>query len=151
MLVIAACGDEVAPDPRLTTPLATIDTLFAAYGVGDLGQEEIDRRLALERRFHLSDPEALRLCFADWDEPFSEGLAGYVFGSLIIAKDDLSATIREDEAVVAIRDPARRSRPVVLVREALGWRILLERSVPANARAQIEQKWRERQGEEPAP
>lgn len=146
-LMMVACGDDPAPDLRLMTPMTTIETLLDSYGVAELPQEEIDRRLSIGRRFHLNDPAALRACFSDWEEPAGEGLAGYVFGSIIVAKDDLIATVRDDEAEVMVRDAERRTRPVVLEREDGAWRINLERSVPRSVREEIETKAAERASE----
>lgn len=146
-----ACGDDPTPDLRLMTPRTTIETLLESYGVADLPQEEIDRRMDIGRRFHLNDPAALRACFSDWEEPAGEGLAGYVFGSVIVAKDDLIATVRDDEAEVMVRDPERRTRPVILEREGGSWRINLERSVPRAVREEIESKAAERAAETSLP
>ena len=144
-----ACGDDATPDLRLMTPRTTIETMLASYGVADLPQEEIDRRMSIGRRFHLNDPAALRACFSDWEEPAGEGLAGYVFGSIVVAKDDLIATVRDDEAEVMVRDPERRTRPVFLEREGGSWRINLERSVPRSVREELERKAAERAAEAP--
>lgn len=152
VLVLAvACGDDPTPDLRLMTPRTTIETMLDSYGVAELPQEEIDRRMDIGRRFHLNDPAALRACFSDWEEPAGEGLAGYVFGSIIVAKDDLIATIRDDEAEVMVRDPERRTRPVFLEREGGSWRINLERSVPRAVREEIENKAAERAAETTTP
>lgn len=147
ILFAAACGEDSPPDLRLMTPMTTIRTMLDSYGVADLPQEEIDRRIDIGRRFHLNDPAALRACFSDWEEPVGEGLAGYVFGSVIVAKDDLIATVRDDEAEVMVRDAERRTRPVFLEREDGAWRINLERSVPRSVREELESKAAEREGE----
>lgn len=146
-LSISGCGEEAPVDLRFVTPIATVRTMLGCYGVDELPQAEIDRRLELRRNFHLNDPAALRDCFVDWDEPSDEGLAGYVFGSVIVAKDDLIATIRDDEATVTMRDPEHRTRPIILTREDGGWRIVLERSVPRSVQADLVQKWEEQQAQ----
>ncbi len=148
LLAMAGCGEETVPaDLRLITPMATLETLFDAYGIATLPQEEIDRRLEIGRTFHLNDPGAMQACFDDWEGPESEAFAGYVFGNLIETKDDLVATIRGDEATVMAGAAENRTRPVVMVRDAQGWRISLSRSVPQSIRRALEEKVEERQGE----
>ena len=146
------CDEETsAPDLRFHTPSATVHTLLDAYGVLDVPQSEIERRMALGRRFHLSDPESRALAFADWDEPADEGLAGYVFGNLVRAKDGLRISITEDVAHVHAEDPEQRFRPVVLREDAVGWRIVLEESVPPVIARELRQAFEERQGTETGP
>lgn len=141
IIVLTACGQEQRPDLRFGSPQATLQTLFDVYGVLEVSQAEIDRRMEIGYRFHLVDPATLRLCFADWNEPADEGLAGYVFGNLIVAKDELVATIRGDRAEMIVQNPERRSRPVVFEREDGEWRILLEESVPRNVQRELRRKW----------
>lgn len=146
VLLFTACGEEPRPDLRFASPQATLQTLFDVYGVLDVPQDEIDRRMEIGYRFHLIDPATLHLCFADWNEPADEGLAGYVFGNLIVAKDDLVATIRGDRAEMLVQDPERRSRPVVFARDAGAWRIVLEESVPRSIQQELRRKWEQRPG-----
>ena len=146
-LVLGACAEDPRPDLRFASPQATIQTLFDVYGVLEVPQAEIDRRMEIGYRFHLVDPTTLRLCFADWNEPEDEGLAGYVFGNLIVAKDDLVATIRGERAEMMVQDPQRRSRPVVFEREEGAWRIVLEQSVPRSIRQELRRKWEEQSGD----
>ena len=145
LLALAGCAeDERPPDLRFHTPGATVHTLLDAYGVLEVPQAEIDRRMALGRRFHLNDPQARRLAFADWDEAADEGLAGYVFGNLVRTKDDLRITITEDVAHVRAGGGERRVRPVVLREDELGWRIVLGESVPPAVAADLRQAFEER-------
>jgi hypothetical protein len=139
-------GSEGHDDLRYHTPQATVHTLLEAYGILDLPQKEIDRRMDIGRRFHLSDPEARRLAFADWDEPADEGLAGYVFGNLARAKDSLRISITEDVAHVRSANAEVRIRPVVLQEDDIGWRIVLEDSVPPAVARDLRQAWEERAG-----
>ena len=110
-----------------------------------MSEAEIDRRMATGYQFHLVDRDARRACFADWDEPSDEALVGYVFGSLIAAKDDLVATLRGDRAQMIVENPERRTRPVEFVLEDGAWRILLEDSVPQSAQRELREKWEETQ------
>ena len=128
-----ACGAPEPTDLRLFTPKTTAETLLEGYGVADVSEEEVRRRMRIGRSFHLHDPETRALCFADLDEsaPDAEGLVGYVFGSLASGKSDLEVTITGDVAHVFGRDETgRRSRPVVMRREDAGWKIVLRESVP---------------------
>ena len=147
IVILSACAEEPRPDLRFASPQATLQTLFDVYGVLEVSQAEIDRRMEMGYRFHLVDPATLHLCFADWNEPADEGLAGYVFGNLIVAKDDLVATIRGDRAEMLVQDPERRSRPVVFERDRGAWRIVLEESVPRPIQEELRRKWEQR-GEE---
>lgn len=141
----SACGGSGShADLRYHTPQATVHTLLEAYGVLEVSQAEIDRRMEVGYRFHLSDPEARRLAFADWDEPADEGLAGYVFGNLVRAKDSLRISITEDVAHVRSANPDVRIRPVVLQEDEVGWRIVLEDSVPPAVARDLRQAWEER-------
>ncbi|MEM9863092.1 MAG: hypothetical protein AAF938_15965 [Myxococcota bacterium] len=144
LCVAAGCSEPTPVDVRFITPLATVETLFDAYGVAELSQAEVDRRIAIGRTFHLNDPAALRACFIDWNSAEDEALAGYVFGNIVMAKDVLTATLREDEAEVMIDDPERRTRPVVLVRDGGHWRISLARSVPESVRRELRSMAEER-------
>ncbi len=137
-------GSEGHSDLRYHTPQATVHTLLDAYGVLEISQKEIDRRMDIGRGFHLNDPEARQLAFADWDEPADEGLAGYVFGNLVRAKDSLRISITEDVAHVRSANPDVRIRPVVLQEDEVGWRIVLDDSVPPAVARDLRQAWEER-------
>lgn len=152
LLTAAGCGgSEGHDDLRYHTPRATVHTLLEAYGVLELPQKEIDRRMAIGRRFHLSDPEARRLAFADWDEPADEGLAGYVFGNLARARDSLRISITEDVAHVRSANPEARIRPIVLREDDVGWRIVLEESVPPAVARELRQAFEERANSQTEP
>lgn len=128
-----ACTEPEPTDVRLLTPKTTAETLLEVYGVADVPEEEVRRRMQIGRSFHLHDPATRALCFSDLDEstPDAEGLVGYVFGSLASGKSDLEVTITGDVAHVFGRDETgRRSRPVVMHREDAGWKIVLRESVP---------------------
>lgn len=130
---VFACTEPEPTDVRLLTPKTTAETLLEVYGVADVPEEEVRRRMQIGRSFHLHDPATRALCFSDLDEssPDAEGLVGYVFGSLASGKSDLEVTITGDVAHVFGRDETgRRSRPVVMHREDAGWKIVLQQSVP---------------------
>lgn len=141
VLGLVACdAPPVSDDLRFHTPKATIDTLLETYGLEQVSQEEIRRRMQLGRSFHLVDPATRDLCFADFDGPDDEGLVGYVFGGLAPAKDDVRITQTGDvaHAFGETRD-GRRNRPIVLERDGTGaWRIVLEESVPSDVRARLD-------------
>ena len=64
LIGLTACSEDDGPkDLRLLTPQTTVHTLLDAYGVLEVPQAEIDRRMELGRRFHLNDPDARRLVF----------------------------------------------------------------------------------------
>jgi len=148
---IGCGGSEGHADLRYHTPQATVHTLLEAYGVLEVSQKEIDRRMDIGRRFHLNDPEARRMAFADWDEPADEGLAGYVFGNLVRAKDSLRISITEDVAHVRSANPEVRIRPVVLQEDEVGWRIVLDESVPPAVARDLRQAWEERANSQTEP
>lgn len=129
--VVAACAPRT--DVRLATPESTLRTLLDAYGLGDVPQAEVRRRLAAGKRFELADPERWRRCFDDLRTPQDEGLAGYVLGALATHKDALRVELREDRAVVRPVDPGA-AREIVLRRRVDGWRIVLRESVPRDVR-----------------
>lgn len=148
---IGCGGSEGHSDLRYHTPQATVHTLLEAYGVLEVSQTEIDRRMEIGYRFHLSDPDARRMAFADWDEPADEGLAGYVFGNLVRAKDSLRISITEDVAHVRSVNPDVRIRPVVLQEDEVGWRIVLDQSVPPAVTRDLRQAWEERANSQTEP
>lgn len=134
-LSLAACeGATTEVDVRYSTPEHTISTLFSAYGVEDLSQDEIRARMTGNDRFELRDRDTYLSCFADVRTPTDEGLAGFVFGALAAGKDDLRTTITNDRATVS----PRPGFDVVLHREEDGrWLIALEESVPAEVRTRL--------------
>lgn len=141
-VLMAACDSAppVSRDLRFHTPKATIDTLLESYGLENVSQDEIRRRMQIGRSFHLVDPETRNLCFADFDGPEDEGMLGYVFGGLAPAKDDVRITQTEDTAhAFGETREGRRNRPIVLQRDGTGnWRIVLSESVPDDVRDRLE-------------
>lgn len=129
---LSACTD--APrDVRFDDPEATIATLLGAFGVADMAQEEVQRQLRSRGRFELRDEETYHACFVDFDGPASEGLAGYVFGTIAAGKDQLRIA-RVGDKVHVYPDPDRRERYVVMFNSDVGYRISLRESVPAEVR-----------------
>ena len=127
-------GATTEVDVRYSTPEHTIETLFTAYGIEDLTQEDVRQRMASNTRFELRDRETYLSCFGDLATPTDEGLAGFVFGALAAGKDDLRTTITNDRATVS----PRPGMDVVLHRDEGGrWLISLEDSVPDEVRTRL--------------
>lgn len=133
--MVSACEGAVTEvDARFSTPEHTIRTLFSAYGVEDLSQQQIRDRMTRHGRFELRDRESYLACFADLETTADEGLAGFVFGALAAGKDDLRTTITNDRATVSPREGMN----VVLLRSESGrWRISLRDSVPDEVRTRL--------------
>jgi len=118
--------------------MATVETLFAAFGVEALDEASIRDRMQRGRRFHLQDPASFRACFADWERPEDEGLAGFVFGGLAASKDNLRLTLTEGEATVfPLVNEQNEGRPVILRQLEGEWKIVLRQSVPASVRRRL--------------
>jgi hypothetical protein len=134
-VAVTACEGAVTEvDARFSTPEHTVRTLFGAYGVEDLSQQEIRDRMTTHGRFELRDRESYLACFADLETTADEGLAGFVFGALAAGKDELRTTITNDRATVSPRE----NMNVVLLRGEDGrWRISLRESVPDEVRTRL--------------
>lgn len=137
LLGAAGCGSEEPTDTRFLTPQATIDTLFDTFGIKDLSQDEVRRIMAERKHFHLNDPDTYRECFADYRGPQDEGLAGFVFGAMAAAKDDLRITMDEDTARIFPTSDETAGRMVVMHLQEGGWKISLRESVPNEIRRQL--------------
>jgi hypothetical protein len=135
VLVLAGCEGAVTEvDARYSTPEHTVETLFSAYGVEDLSQEDVRQRMATNGRFELRDRETYLSCFGDLETTTDEGLAGFVFGALAAGKDELRTTITNERAVVSPREGVN----VVLLRgEDARWLISLRESVPDEVRTRL--------------
>lgn len=135
LVLAAGCdGATTAVDVRYSTPEHTIETLFTAYGIEDLSQEEVRERMASNSHFELRDRDTYLSCFGDLATPTDEGLAGFVFGALAAGKDDLRTTMANDRATVS----PRAGVEVVLLREEDGrWLISLRDSVPDEVRTRL--------------
>lgn len=137
----AACEQEPDPDPRYASPEATIHTLMASYGVDAMSQDEIQGFMQQHSRFELRDEQAYRGCFADWNGPQDEGLAGFVFGTVAAGKDQLEVRPVGDQVHV-YPNPERRDRKVILVQRHGEWRISLRESVPTDVRRALTEEFR---------
>lgn len=146
ILILASCGlsgcEDETPDLHFHTPRATIQTLLDVYGVADVPEEEVQRRMSLGRSFQLQDPELFHRCFSDFRGPEDEGLAGYVFGSLAAAKDHLRITLSEDEATVIPQIDGGQGRPVTLRRDGSKWKVVLRESVPTSVQRRLRAVYR---------
>ena len=135
-----ACGDDPPSDDRYATAGATVQTLFEAYRIADLSQQEVRERMQARGRFNLSDPESFQGCFRDYGGPQDESLAGYVFGRLAAAKDELRYYLPPNEpgrVEVHTSSDAEDDDPVVLLEVEGQWKISLSESVPAQVRQQL--------------
>ena len=124
------------------SPKATIDTLFRAYDVVDVPQNEIRRRLHARERFELLDEELFRSCFSDWQGEHDQGLGGFVFGQLVAGKDELEISVSEKTARVRVASAASEVAPVVLVDQRGEWKIDLRQSVPPEIRQRLYEVYR---------
>jgi len=144
VLVIAscvACTSETAPT-GFESPSATIESLFRAYGVQDMSQDEARRRLQARERFKLLDTELFESCFSDWQGEHDHSLGGFVFGQLVAAKDELQIRIDNDTARVRAASASPELKPIVLVKQNEAWKIDLRRSVPPRVRQSLYEVYR---------
>jgi len=144
LFVIASsgsCKTESAPT-GLESPSATIDSLFRAYGVQDISQEEARRRLQARERFELLDEQLFQSCFSDWQGEHDHALGGFVFGQLVAGKDELQITIEDDAAKVRAASASVELQPIVLVKQQEAWKIDLRQSVPPKIRQSLYEVYR---------
>lgn len=141
MLVLASCTRD-APPVGFETPEATIQTLFRAYGVDDMSQDEARRRLAARERFELLDGALFRSCFSDWQGEHDQALGGFVFGQLVAAKEDLRVSVDGNVAEVVVSPEAPDIAPVVVVKHENAWKIDLRKSVPPQVRQSLYEVYR---------
>lgn len=124
------------------SPSATIESLFRAYGVQDMSQDEARRRLRARERFELIDAQLFRSCFLDWQGEHDHALGGFVFGQLVAAKDELDITSKDGVARVRMGPTSSEIQPIVLVQQDDAWRIDLRRSVPPKVRQSLYEVYR---------
>jgi hypothetical protein len=132
-IVLLGCGDVQTVDARFSTPEHTVQTLLGAYGLRELTQDQVRTQLAERGTFELQDRASYQACFADFNRPGGEGLAGYVLGMIAAAKDDLRYESVGDIAYVFPREGIR----IVMRREDGAYRIVLEDSVPEEVRTTL--------------
>ena len=141
VFAIASCKGGRAPT-GFESPSATIDSLFRAYGVQGMSQDEARRRLQARERFELLDPQLFRSCFSDWQGEHDQALGGFVFGQLVAGKDELEITVEEDAAHVRAASASSDLQPIILVRQGDAWKIDLRQSVPPRVRQSLYEVYR---------
>lgn len=141
VLLISSCTAEPAPT-GFESPSATIDSLFDAYGVKDMSQDEARRRLQAHERFELLDSKLFRSCFSDWQGEHDQALGGFVFGQLVAGKGELEVSIEKDLARVRPASASDQLPPIVLVKRERAWKIDLRKSVPPQVRQSLYEVYR---------
>ncbi len=140
-LLIASCKSE-ATRTGFESPSATIDSLFRAYGVQVISQDEARRRLQAHERFELLDSKLFRTCFSDWQGEHDHALGGFVFGQLVAGKDELEIELEGDTANVRAASAPVELSPIVLVKQDRAWKIDLRKSVPPQVRQSLYEVYR---------
>jgi hypothetical protein len=144
VLLIAACSScksEAVPT-GFESPSAAIDSLFRAYDIEDISQEEARRRLQARERFKLIDEPLFQSCFSDWQGEHDHALGGFVFGQLIAGKDELQITVEDGVAQVRAASASPELEPIVLVEQSGAWKIDLRQSVPSKIRQSLYEVYR---------
>jgi hypothetical protein len=144
LLVIASCGSckRESESTGFESPSATIDSLFGAYGVQDISQDEARRRLQARERFELFDEQLFKSCFADWQGEHDHALGGFVFGQLVAGKDELQIAAEDNTARVRAASASPELEPIVLVKQNEAWKIDLRQSVPPKIRQSLYEVYR---------
>jgi hypothetical protein len=146
-----SCKTESAPT-GFESPSATIESLFRAYDLQDISQEEARRRLEARERFELLNGQLFRKCFSDWEGEHDQALGGFVFGQLVAAKDELLITVEDHTAQVRAASASPELQPIVLVEQGGAWKIDLRQSVPPKIRQSLYEVYRRaRRAERQAP
>lgn len=140
-LLIVSCKSEPTPT-GFESPSATIDSLFRAYGVEDMPQDEARRRLQAHERFELLDSALFRTCFSDWQGEHDQALGGFVFGQLVAGKDELEMELEGNTAKVRAASAPVELAPIVLVKQGRAWKIDLRKSVPPQVRQSLYEVYR---------
>ena len=139
--LLASCTSRKAPE-GFESASAAINSLFRAYGVQDMSQDEARRRLQARERFELLDPTLFRSCFSDWQGEHDQALGGFVFGQLVAAKEDMTIEVDEDVARVKVAPDDSEIQPIVVVKQDLAWKIDLRQSVPPRIRQSLYEVYR---------
>ncbi len=146
-----SCKTESVPT-GFESPSATIESLFRAYDLHDISQEEARRRLEARERFVLLNGQLFRKCFSDWQGEHDNALGGFVFGQLVAAKDELLITVEDHTAQVRAASASPKLQPIVLVEQGGAWKIDLRQSVPPKIRQSLYEVYRRaRRAERQAP
>jgi hypothetical protein len=141
VFVIGSCKTQSEPT-GFESPSATIDSLFRAYGVQDISQDEARRRLQARERFELLDKQLFQSCFSDWQGEHDHALGGFVFGQLVAGKDELQIAVEDDTAQVRAASASPALEPIVLVMRNEAWKIDLRQSVPPKIRQSLYEVYR---------
>jgi hypothetical protein len=144
-VLLVACSASCKGEPTPTgfeSPSAAINSLFRAYDVQDISQDEARRRLQGRERFELLDEQLFKSCFSDWQGEHDHALGGFIFGQLVAAKDELKITIEEGTARVRAASASPELQPTVLVERAGAWKIDLRQSVPPKVRQSLYEVYR---------
>lgn len=141
VLLVSSCEREPAPT-GFESPSATIDSLFRAYGVDHMPQDEARRRLQAHERFELLDSKLFRTCFSDWQGEHDQALGGFVFGQLVAGKDELEIELEGNTAEVRAASASVELTPIVLVKLDRAWKIDLRKSVPPQVRQSLYEVYR---------
>jgi len=139
--LLASCTSRKAPE-GFESASAAINSLFRAYGVEDMSQDEARRRLQARERFELLDPALFRSCFSDWQGEHDQALGGFVFGQLVAAKEDMTIEVDDGIARVKVAPEASEIQPIVVVKQDLAWKIDLRQSVPPRIRQSLYEVYR---------
>lgn len=142
VFAIASCKTSEPTSTGFESPSATIDSLFRAYGVQKISQDEARRRLQARERFELLDPQLFRSCFSDWQGEHDQALGGFVFGQLVAGKDELEITVEGEVARVHAASASAELQPIVLVHQNEAWKIDLRQSVPPKVRQSLYEVYR---------
>jgi len=142
VFAIASCKKSEPASTGFESPSATIDSLFRAYGVEKISQDEARRRLQARERFELLDPQLFRSCFSDWQGEHDQALGGFVFGQLVAGKDELEITVEDDAAHVRAASASEELQAVVLVEQNGAWKIDLRQSVSPKIRQSLYEVYR---------
>ena len=141
VLLIVSCKSEPTPT-GFESPSATIDSLFRAYGVQGMPQDEARRRLQAHERFELLDSKLFRSCFSDWQGEHDQALGGFVFGQLVAGKDELEIDLEGHTAKVRAASASVELTPVILIKQDRAWKIDLRKSVPPQVRQSLYEVYR---------
>jgi hypothetical protein len=137
VLLAAACADPPL-DPDLRTPIATAKTLLRAYHLDRATEAQIQRRVRrgiVSSSEHPIDVALEKKALADFDpdDPAHRSLAVFLVGAIAARRERLQESMAGDRGTVYVGDELM----VVLRRDPVGWKILMEESVPAAVRESL--------------
>ncbi|MEZ4288382.1 MAG: hypothetical protein R3A47_09615 [Polyangiales bacterium] len=135
-LFSTASGCKKPVNPNYETPLATMQSLFRAYGIEKMTELEIQQRIAAQQRFSVEDEALFMDAFEDVQSDADQGLTGYIFGRSAPVKDSLVVRVQDDTAFVTVKGHDELE-PIVLLKANDEWKISLKRSVPEEIRLRL--------------